>query len=151
MARSQIGETPTPLHISKLAVGIDDVEHLREVQANRLNDDPPLRHRTRNMPRRAAEVLSGGSLFWVVRGAMIVRQRILDIREETWDDGSACAGLLLDPALVAVEGRPMRPFQGWRYLTADAAPADLDRPGAFPGETDLPPMLRQELRLLCLL
>jgi hypothetical protein len=136
----------TRLHLTKLAVGISDVEHLRQIQARRLAEDPPLRHRTRNVPRRAAEVLAGGSMYWVVKGAMIVRQRILDIREESWEDGSACAGLLLDPALVPVEGRPVRAFQGWRYLTSDAAPADLDRPGSFPGETDLPPQLRQELR-----
>jgi len=151
MARTQTPDTPAVLHLSKLAVGIADTDHLRQVQAQRAAAEPPLRHRTRNIPRRSAEVLAGGSMFWVVKGAMIVRQRILDIREETWEDGSACAALVLDPTLVPVERRLVRPFQGWRYLKPEAAPADLDRPGSFPGEADLPPLLRQELRVLCLI
>ncbi|MBU6497901.1 MAG: DUF1489 family protein, partial [Rhodospirillales bacterium] len=113
------------LHLTKLAVGIRDIAHLREVQAARAASDPPLRHRTRNFPRRAAEIIEGGSMYWVVAGAMLVRQRIADIIEDRWDDGSACAGLVLDPTLVPLAGRPTRPFQGWRYLEAAAAPPDL--------------------------
>ncbi|MBN9559165.1 MAG: DUF1489 family protein, partial [Alphaproteobacteria bacterium] len=102
------------LHLVKLAVGTRDVEHLRAMQAERVQHQPPLRHRTRNRPRRAAEVIDGGSLYWVVSGAMLVRQRITDIIEDHWDDGSPCSGLILDPALVSVVGRTMKPFQGWR-------------------------------------
>ncbi|MBV9736264.1 MAG: DUF1489 domain-containing protein [Acidisphaera sp.] len=139
------------LHLSKLCVGIRDVAHLRAVQRARLATDPPLRHRTRNIPRRAAEIMAGGSLYWVIAGAMVVRQRILDIRGDRRDDGSACAGLILDAALVPVAGRLMKPFQGWRYLAAEDAPPDLAASAEVPGEADLPPALRRELRALGLL
>jgi hypothetical protein len=138
------------LHIAKLAVGIRDIDHLRQVQAHRQRDRPPLRHLTRNFPRRADEVLDGGSLYWVIGGSMLVRQRLLDIIEDHWDDGTRCAGLVLDAALVALVGRPTRAFQGWRYLAATDAPADLAGDAAR-GEPALPPELRRELRALGLL
>lgn len=137
------------LHLMKLAVGAHDVADLKVWQAERLRTDPPLRHRTRNMPRRAAEVLDGGSLYWVVSGAMVVRQRILDLIEDTWDDGSACAGIVLDPALAPLQGRIVRPFQGWRYLEAADAPPDLG--GEDMPLLHLPEALRRELRALCLI
>ncbi|MDE2199754.1 MAG: DUF1489 domain-containing protein [Rhodospirillales bacterium] len=139
------------LHLTKLAVGIRDIAHLREVQAARAASDPPLRHRTRNFPRRAAEIIEGGSMYWVVAGAMLVRQRIADIIEDRWDDGSACAGLVLDPTLVPLAGRPTRPFQGWRYLEAAAAPPDLAAVKAAAGADDMPDALKRELRALGLL
>jgi hypothetical protein len=141
-------------HLIKLAVGARDVGHLRDWQARRLENDPPLRHRTRSTPKRAAEILSfGGSLFWVVAGFVQVRQRLLDIREETGEDGTLYAGLVLDPELVPVEARPQKPFQGWRYLQPEAAPPDIRRPGAAAarGVEALPARMRQELRDLGLL
>ena len=94
------------LHITKLAVGVRDIEHLRELQAERVARNPPLRHRTRNFPRRHEEVIDGGSMYWVISGSMLVRQRIVDIIEDRRDDGSACTGLVLDPKLVPLAGRP---------------------------------------------
>ena len=139
------------LHLTKLAVGVRDTDHLRELQAVRSRDDPPLRHRTRNTPRRRADVLDGGSMFWVIAGSMLARQRILDIVEDQRDDLVACTGLVLDPELVPLVGRPTRPFQGWRYLDPDAAPPDLPAMGAITGLDSLPAALRMELRALCLL
>lgn len=139
------------LHIAKLAVGIRDIDELRAWQAERALIDAPLRHRTRFAPKRRDEVLDGGSIYWVVNGAMLVRQRLLDIAEDTRKDGSACTALVLDPALVALEGRPTKPFQGWRYLKPDDAPADLRDRGPVLGMGDLPPELRRELRALCLI
>jgi len=150
-ACARFGHTAAMLHLAKLAVGVRDLEHLRQVQAQRLHDRPPLRHFTRNFPRRAAEVVDGGSLYWVVAGSMLVRQRIIDITEDQWDDGSRCAALVLDAALVPLVGRPTKAFQGWRYLAAADAPADLAAGGAAKGSQDLPPALRQELRALGLL
>jgi hypothetical protein len=139
------------LHLTKLAVGVRDIAHLHALQAERAVQSPPLRHRTRNFPRRAAEVLDGGSIYWVVQGATLIRQRVLDIVEDRWDDGAACAGLILDPILVPLAGRATRPFQGWRYLLPEAAPHDLmDLPQAD-GEAALPPPLRAALRDLALL
>jgi hypothetical protein len=139
------------LHISKLAVGVRDTEHLRDWQAQRMRDNPPLRHRTRNPPRRRAEVLDGGSLYWVIGGTMLARQLILDIVEDQRDDMTACTSFILDPELVLLVGRPTRPFQGWRYLDPDDAPPDLPAPGAIAGLEALPAALRHELRALCLL
>ena len=137
------------LHLTKLAVGIRDLAHLRAVQAARQHATPPLRHQTRNMPRRAAEITEGGSLYWVIAGTLLARQRVLAITEDRWDDGSRCTGLVLDPALVQVEGRPVKAFQGWRYLEADDAPPDLGEADMAPHA--MPPALRNELRALCLL
>ena len=137
------------IHLAKLAVGIRDIAHLRQVQAARQAQRPPLRHQTRNQPRRRDEIVDGGSIYWVIAGTMLARQRILDIVPDGWDDGSPCAGLVLDPALVQVEGRPVKAFQGWRYLEAPDSPADLDLRDLH--KDAMPPALRNELRALCLL
>ena len=64
---------------------------------------------------------------------------------------SMCTGLLLDPKLVPLTGRPTKPFQGWRYLRPDEAPRDLVLGRRARGEDALPPALRRELQVLCLL
>jgi hypothetical protein len=139
------------LHLIKLSVGPKDVGQLRAIQAQRRESDPPLRHRTRMFPRRAAELLAGGSIYWVVAGFVQVRQRLLEVREEQWDDGTSCAGLVLDPELVPVAARQMKPFQGWRYLAPEAAPPDAAAVVAAEGAEALPAKLRAELRSLGLL
>ncbi|HYZ23378.1 MAG TPA: DUF1489 domain-containing protein [Rhodopila sp.] len=139
------------LHLTKLAVGVRDIEHLRAWQAERLRTHPPLRHRTRNFPRRRDEILAGGSLYWVINGSMLARQRVVDIIEDRRDDQTPCTSFVLDPELVPLVGRPTRPFQGWRYLEPEGAPADLAEPGAAGGLETLPASLRQELRALCLI
>ena len=138
------------LHILKLCVGIRDIAHLHEVQAARLAHYAPLRHQTRSFPRRAAEITDGGSLYWVISGAILVRQRITAIEHERRDDGTVCAGLHLDPILVPVSGRATRPFQGWRYLEAAAAPPDITATEAA-GADALPESMRRELQALGLI
>lgn len=137
------------LHIAKLAVGVRDPAHLRELQHERSSREPALCHRTRHAPRRRAEITRAGSLYWVIGGAMLVRQRITNITDDAYDDGSPCAALILDPALVAVEPRIVRPFQGWRYLQPGAAPPDLAE-SSVPTAA-LPQHLMRDLRALCLL
>ena len=141
------------LHLIKLSVGPKDVAELRSLQAARRKTDPPLRHRTRMFPRRAEEIREGGSIYWVVAGFLCVRQRIRDIREDRMGDGSACAALILDPTLVPVEARPVKAFQGWRYLDPEAAPPDVAARAAVPsrGLDALPPKLKRELAALCLI
>jgi hypothetical protein len=139
------------LHLTKLAVGVRDADHLRDVQAERVRSGGRLRHRTRNFPRRRAEVLDGGSLYWVIAGTMLVRQRIVDIVEDQRDDLTPCTSLILDPDLVSLMGRPTRPFQGWRYLDPEGAPPDMPAFGAILGLDGLPASLQQALRALCLL
>jgi len=140
------------LHLMKLAVGIRDTADLAAWQATRARQAPPLRHRTRNFPRRAAEIIAGGSIYWIISGAMVVRQRVVDIVEDRWEDGSKCAALILDPALVAVNARVVKPFQGWRYLAPADAPADVAAPaGRMRGVQALPEDMARELRSLCLI
>lgn len=140
------------LNLIKLSVGPKDLAALASLQAERLRTAPPLRAWTRMFPKRIAEILDGGSIYWVIGGFVRVRQRILDIREEDWDDKTRCAALLLDPALVQVEARPAKPFQGWRYLKPEEAPPDIaqDRP-ATSGLDLLPAQLRRDLAELCLI
>lgn len=138
------------LHLVKLAVGVRDLAHLREIQARRAVADPPLRHQTRMLPRRRDALLDGGSLYWVIGGFLQARQRLLDIVEDAWDDGTPCAGLVLDPELVPVAARPVKPFQGWRYLEPEAAPPDVPMAAAS-GTEALPPALRAALREACLI
>jgi hypothetical protein len=133
------------LHICKLSVGVRDLAQLRARQAG---SAPPF-HQTRNFPRRAAEVLDGGSLYWVIGGIMSVRQPIIDIQPDTWDDGAPCARLTFAREYIPVAGRKIRPFQGWRYLQAADAPPDLTAVNA--DESALPEHLRHALRALCLL
>ncbi len=134
----------------KLAVGARDVGQMRAWQTQRAASDPPLRHLTRNFPRRAAEIVPGGSMYWVVAGVVMVRQTILDITPDIREDGSACAALVLHPDLVAVAGRPVKAFQGWRYLSEADAPADL---ASLAGSdvAELPAKMQHELRRLSLL
>jgi hypothetical protein len=137
------------LHLIKLAVGAKSVDDVRKWQTARTKQSPPLRHRTRNSPKRAAEILDGGSIYWVIAGVISVRQRIADIREAKQPDGTRCTDLVLHPALVPVRGRLMKPFQGWRYLAASDAPPDEAATGTTSGR--LPEKLRRELAALALL
>lgn len=139
------------LHLMKMAVGIEELGQLRVWQRLLAARRPPLRHQTRTRPARMDDLLAGGSIYWVFGGAVRVRQRLLDVVEDVWDDGSACVGLVLDPVLVEVDPRPQRAFRGWRYLEPAAAPPDL-APGTRPsGSADMPEAMRRELRALGLL
>lgn len=144
-------ELPGPgmaLHILKLCVGIDDVDQIRTVQRRRLAAQGRLCHFTRHRPRRAAEVLDGGSIYWIIKGFVQVRQRIIAIDHVTEaSNGKHCA-FVFDVELVATVWQPRRPHQGWRYLAPDHAPPDL--PANAPGK-DLPPHIAADLRELGLL
>ena len=139
------------LHLTKLAVGVRDADQLRDFQTERLRSRGKLFHRTRNFPRRHTEVLDGGSMYWVIAGTMLARQRIVDIIEDRRDDQTPCTSFIFDPELVTLVGRPTRPFQGWRYLDPEAAPPDMAAFGAIMGLDRLPVTMRQELRALCLI
>ncbi|MDB5378593.1 MAG: hypothetical protein JWR00_3039 [Rubritepida sp.] len=134
------------IHLIKLSVGPKDVAQLQAWQTERAITHAPLRHRTRNRPKRRDDILDGGSIYWVVAGFLQVRQRIIDIIDDTMEDGTACAGLVLDPLLVPVAARSVKAFQGWRYLDPEAAPPDLADHSMAPGIDGLPPALRAALR-----
>jgi len=113
-----------PLHLLKLAVGIDDVDQLRRIRAVRAAERGGSWVYTRNRPRRAAEVLAGGSIYWIIRGHIRVRQLVCGFRSERDDNGRRYCLIEVDDELVPTWTRPWRAFQGWRYLAADNAPAD---------------------------
>jgi hypothetical protein len=145
------------LHLIKLCVGVDSIEDLASWQAERLKrrrqageKRPNLFHRTFQSPKRRAELLDGGSLYWVIKGIVQVRQPLLDISEGHKEDGTPCCLLILKNELIAVRPVPRRAFQGWRYLSANEAPQDLKR-GAAGSLTAMPPKLRKELADLGLL
>lgn len=112
------------LHLLKLAVGIEDIGHLRRVRAARLAERGGNWVFTRNHPRRTPEVLAGGSIYWIIRGQIRVRQRITGFRRGRDDNGRRYCLIELDEPLVPTLPRPWRPFQGWRYLSPEDAPAD---------------------------
>ena len=143
------------LHLIKLCVGCDSVKDLEAWIRTRLKERKRRGlarehvHTTRMVPKRSAELTEGGSLYWVIRGQIMCRERILDIRSFTDKDGVGRCHIVLDCRPVPVEPRPYRAFQGWRYLKPADAPRDLDR--AAPGARDMPEDLRRELRSLGLL
>jgi hypothetical protein len=118
------------LHLVKLCVGAETVEDLFDwITSGRANWPPGKRakraaHITRQTPKRAEELLAGGSLYWVIRGQIRVRQRLIAL-DSTKKNGIAHCALVLDKALVLTRPRPCRAFQGWRYLKGADAPADL--------------------------
>ena len=132
------------LHISKVAVGCGSVEALRRRQQMRLRDGMvPIT--TRFRPRRADELI-GGSIYWIVKHRIAVRQRILAFGESEADRRTI---IRLDPELVPVRAMPRRAHQGWRYLTSADAPPDLS--GAGDGLIELPPALAEKLAVLALI
>ena len=139
----------------KLCVGCDSVEDLEEWIAMRLEqrrrEGEPVEHfhTTRMVPTRAAELVDGGSLYWVIKGSVQCRQRLLEVRPFVDSDGISRCHLMLDPTVVRTDWQPRRPFQGWRYLKQTEAPLDLGK--GRKGVAEMPVKLRQELTELGLL
>ena len=144
-----------PLHLVKLCVGCDSVSDLEEwikqklKEKKRRGQKPEHIHTTRMVPKRAAELTNGGSLYWVIRGRVTCRERIVDIRPFTDKGGIGRCRVVLDGKIVLVEPRPRAAFQGWRYLESKDAPRDLAR--AAPGASKMQEMMRSELQELGLL
>ena len=141
------------LHLIKLAVGVDDLDHMKVVQAARRKQrghspKSPYCVYTRNTPRRAEELLAGGSLYWVVRGVIRVRQELVGFEEDVdQDDGKKFCRIKVKRPLIPTAPRTCKPFQGWRYLDPERAPPDLSK-----GDTaDMPAEMAAELKRLGLL
>lgn len=144
------------LHLIKLCVGAESVEDQQAWIAHSLERKRQLGlpveqyHTTRMVPKRAVELMDGGSLYWVIKGVVQARQVIADIRPFKDDEGIGRCHLVLEPKLIATRPQPRRAFQGWRYLQASDAPADL---GSNQGDIspDMPATMRKELVELGLL
>ncbi|MBS0126297.1 DUF1489 family protein [Thetidibacter halocola] len=129
------------VHLLKLSVGTESVEDLTDWQigyAKRFADGMP-RHITRMWPKREAEILNGGSIYWVIKGLVQCRQRIARLDRVTGEDGIDRCAIVLEPGLIRTATVPKRPFQGWRYLPIGDAPPDL--PPHRQNEDALPPAL----------
>lgn len=133
------------INLVKLCVGVDSVEEL--IDWHRTHPSPfptgERRHVTRMWPRRAEELLNGGSLYWVVKGVILCRQRIIRLDRIEGKDGILRCGIVMDPNVVRTEAAPRRPFQGWRYLNPADAPRDLRESRKC--ESTLPTELSQAL------
>jgi hypothetical protein len=129
------------IHIVKLCVGADSVEDMADWQKGQIRRRGRPVCGTRMWPKRAGDVLAGGSLYWVIKGVICVRQTIVEIADVSDDHGDRC-GLYLDPRLIRTSPQPRRAFQGWRYLAPADAPADLD---PARGGAELPDALRRQL------
>ncbi len=138
-----------PLHLKKLSVGTENIAGLQAWHETLLSEGKPLMHVTRSHPRRAAEILGQGSIYWVIKGKFRARQVIEDFAEVDRGDGSTSCGIVLRPGLIPVMQRKHRPFQGWRYLEAIDAPFDLPT-GDDPDDV-MPMFMAEELRDLGLL
>ena len=146
------------LHLLKMAVGIESVAHLARVQKARRDkrraagEKPMTWHYTRNFPRRAKEVLDGGSMYWIIRGEIVARQAIVALDKRPRGEGRKRCAIALAAKIVRTEPLAHRALQGWRYLNPADAPPDLS--GAAPrakGAERLPEPLARELRELGLL
>ncbi|MEL6678056.1 MAG: DUF1489 domain-containing protein [Pseudomonadota bacterium] len=145
--RDYESDGPGQLNLLKLCVGAEVVQDLLDWQvrqrAMRLarGDTPEHVHVTRMWPRREAELLGGGSLYWVFKGLILARQRIARLDRVTGDDGIERCAIVLERDVVLTEAAPRRPFQGWRYLPRQDAPADAalsnSREDALPRELTL--------------
>ncbi len=130
------------IHLVKLCVGADEVADLADWQARLMRARANPVHHTRMMPKRAGELVDGGSIYWVIRRAIRVRQRILEVREIEDGTGRRACELVFDPELIETAAQPKKPFQGWRYLKPSEAPPDL----AGAGCQDIPADLGMALR-----
>jgi hypothetical protein len=143
------------VHLIKLCVGVDTVKELADWQSERLKrlrragKTPELCHRTLQAPRRRAEVLDGGSLYWVIKGNVQCRQPLLEIRPFIDGEGIGRCHLMLEPVVVPTQWQPRRAFQGWRYLKPSDAPVDLGKNQS--AILEMPQQLRRELAELGLL
>ena len=129
------------VHLIKLCVGAEKVEDLIDWQKTprAKGQDGLPRHVTRMRPKRMDDILNGGSLYWVFKGAVLARQRILRLDEVAGADGILRCAIVLDPNVIRTAAASKRPFQGWRYLKPEDAPPDL--PLARKGDDTLPPEL----------
>ncbi len=143
-----------PLHLIKLCVGVDSPDDLKERISTRIHlsrknsTETRILHTTRMIPRRSDDLLDGGSLYWVIKGNIQARQKLLNIEEFKDPEGIRRCNLILDPEVILTHFQPRRAFQGWRYLKAEDVPDDL---GASLANNELDPKMRADLMELCLI
>ena len=126
------------LHMIRLCVGCDTIDDLLEW--HRDGAKPWFLH-TKMTPKRADELLDGGSIYRIFKGMILCRQQITAVRKVGEGITSRCE-IELDPQIIRVVPTPRRAFQGWRYLDHKEAPADLD----LGSDDEVPMELARQLR-----
>jgi hypothetical protein len=139
------------LHMIKLAVGVEDLEQLDRRQKKWKNSKGNYRHWTRMFPKRQSEILDGGSMYWVIKGMVLVRQAILAFKQDKDENGKPLCLIELEPRQILVQPRAQRAFQGWRYLKAGDVPTDVGGSGKIFVDPEMPKAMRLELARLGLL
>lgn len=117
----------TTVNLVKLSVGTESVDSLaawQDLRRAQTEDGLP-RHVTRMWPKREKEILNGGSIYWVIKGSILCRQKVLRLDEVIGQDGIRRCAIVLDPVLHRTAPTLKRPFQGWRYLKVEDSPVDL--------------------------
>ena len=137
------------VHIIKLVVGVSDLDEFLEVQKASIVDfegAPANAVQTRYKPKRDQEVLAGGSLYRVIKNKIVCRQRVIGFDTYESADKGTQTLIMVDPEVIQTYSTPRRPFQGWRYLEASAAPKDR---GIYLGDNkrdEIPEDLEESLR-----
>ena len=122
-----LGKLMKYINLIKINVGssnVDDIKNWQLANREKWADKKP-RHITRMWPKRQQEILNGGSIFWVVKGYIIARQKIIGMEEFYRNKTIRCCALIFDNTIFETEIVRKRPFQGWRYLEKEQSPADL--------------------------
>lgn len=142
---SKQNQSQKTVNLIKLSVGTEHIEDLATWQATKRAQTPNglPRHVTRMWPKREAEILNGGSIYWVIKGVIQCRQKIIRLDEYTREDGIRRCAIVLDPEIIRTQTSLKRPFQGWRYLPVADAPPDLPKGRAT--EEPLPVELNRAL------
>lgn len=150
VAATGAGNQPR-LHLVKVCAGVRSVEDLEAriaaiaANAQTQGSDPSLVHTTRNMPKRADELVAGGSIYWIMASEILCRQKIRGVGQAPDDEGRSRCALVLDPVVVRTVPQPRRGFQGWRYAEPGSVPDDLGASPADAAGDALPPELAAEL------
>ena len=141
------------VNLLRMAVRIDSVSELKKIQTDRRNitEGKRLYTYTRNMPKRLDELVNGGSVYWVVKRLIRVRQKIMSIEQQLNEEGKKFCAIELNPVHIILEPRKQKPFQGWRYLKSEEAPLDAAIVESNYSNTNMPPELMSELKELGLI
>ena len=138
------------VNLVKIAVGVTTVEELslRQTEFLKRNNDqnfPYFYHSTRMMPKKHDDIISNGSLYWVIKGAICARQKVLDIVKFEDTDGKKRCKIYLAAEIVKTRPVKKRPFQGWRYLKKHITPEDLNEPIKANFDSNIPIDIQKQL------
>ena len=139
----------SPVNIVKLAVGVQSVEELALIQRRFLNQAETATngfyHSTKLMPKKHEAIVKSGSLYWVIKGVICARQKIVAITKQEDSDGIKRCKIFLNDTIIKTTPIRKRPFQGWRYLKRNKTPADIVDPVTGTFDDDIPLEVQQKL------